>query len=86
MELETGKKKTKKLNPRNCVLPSTTRPCFTPFYFNAPCQCKPLLNLRSIVSGLTPHWLFFLIYLSHFSYDNIIFELRPFFSEKKTTA
>jgi hypothetical protein len=27
--------------------------CFTPFCFNAPCQFTPLLNLRSLIFGLT---------------------------------
>jgi len=32
--------------------------CFTPFFFNAPCQFTSLLNLRSIIFILTPSgWL-----------------------------
>jgi len=87
MAMETETTTTTKrvqLNPRNCVLRSTTRPCFTPFYFTAPCQFISLLNLRSLVSGLTPLGCL-LIYFSHF-YGNTIFELHPFFFQEKTTA
>ena len=32
--------------------------CFTPIYFNAPCKFTPLLDLRSLIFGLTPFgWL-----------------------------
>ena len=36
----------------------TPSPCFAPFFFNAPSQFKPFLNVRSLILGLTPFgWL-----------------------------
>jgi hypothetical protein len=51
-------------NTRNT---SFTSLCYTPFCFNALCQFKPLLNLRSLIFGLTPFgWLLFIVLTSYF--------------------
>ena len=57
---------------------------FTLFCFNAPCQYTTLLNLCSLISGLTPFGWLRSITLnptnSIISYGNIIFELGPLFT------
>jgi hypothetical protein len=67
-----------------CVFTRST--CFTPFWYNAPCQYAPLLNLRSLIFDLRPSGC-----LSSFiqtptysiiSYGNITFYVRPPFRDK----
>jgi hypothetical protein len=59
-------------NSRNT---SFTSLCYTPFYFNALCQFTPLLNLRSLIFGLTPFgWLLFIVLTSYFWWEyNFLF-------------
>jgi hypothetical protein len=62
--------------------------CFTPFWFNSPCQYTQLLNLGPPIFGVTPFsWLRSITLTSAYSlisYGNIIFclclfNLRPLF-------
>jgi hypothetical protein len=64
--------------------------CFTPFWFNAPCQYTPLLYLHPLIFGLTPFvWprsITLTSIYSIISYGNIIFylgfiDLRQLFKE-----
>ena len=55
-------------------LASTT--CFIPSCFDAPGQCRPLLNLRRLIFDLTPFWLLSITlthYLFHFFLPQYIF-------------
>jgi uncharacterized membrane-anchored protein YitT (DUF2179 family) len=54
--------------------------CFTPFFFNTPCQFTSLVNIPTLIFGLTPLGWLHSIMLTHYIWWEYYFWFMPTFS------
>ena len=65
-----------KCTPSHCF----TCLCFTPFFFNAPCQFASLVNIPTLIFSLTPFGWLHSIMLTHYIWWEYHFWFMPTFS------